>query len=126
MKNEGERFARFLQGLSDYKLAEQITEDRSQPAKSRLEALMSPKDHEMHSRGQLMLMERMLVIVRHLTRKYAEMEQEMREAAEKKSGPTAQAGTSEAKSQYPTIAIASCRKSSSKSSKPARASRVTG
>jgi uncharacterized damage-inducible protein DinB len=91
LKNEGERFARFLEGLSDDKLAEQITEDPSQPTKSRLEALMSAKEHEMHCRGQLMLMERMLGIVPHLTRKYAEMEREMREAAEKKTGRTARA-----------------------------------
>ena len=88
LKNEGERFTRFLEGLSDDKLAEQITEDPSQPTKSRLEALMSAKEHEMHCRGQLMLIERMLGIVPHLTRKYAEMEREMREAAEKKTGRT--------------------------------------
>jgi hypothetical protein len=43
---------------------------------------MSGKEHEMHCRGQLMLM---LGIVPHLTRKYAEMEREMREAAGKKT-----------------------------------------
>jgi len=91
LKDEGERFAGFLEGLSDDKLAEQITEDPSLPTKSRLEALISPKEHEMHCRGQLMLMERMLGIVPHLTRRYAEMEREMKEAAEKNSGKTAQA-----------------------------------
>jgi uncharacterized damage-inducible protein DinB len=91
LKNEGERFAKFLEELSDDKLAEQITEDPSQPTKSRLEALMSAKEHEMHCRGQLMLMERMIGIVPHLTRKYAEMEREMKEAAEKKAGATTQA-----------------------------------
>ncbi len=85
LKTEGQRFAAFLEAMSDDKLAEQITEDPSQPTKSRLESLMSPKEHEMHCRGQLMLMERMLGIVPHLTRKYAAMEQEMKEAAEKKS-----------------------------------------
>lgn len=89
LKNEGERFTKFLEELSDDKLAEQITEDPSQPTKSRLEALMSAKEHEMHCRSQLMLIERMLGIVPHLTRKYAEMEREMREAAEKKAGQTA-------------------------------------
>ena len=53
-----------------------------------LEALMSAKEHEMHCRAQLMLIERMLGIVPHLTRKYAEMEREMREAAAKKAGQT--------------------------------------
>lgn len=91
LKNEGERFTNFLAGLSDEKLAEQITEDPSQPTKSRLESLMSAKEHEMHCRGQLMLVERILGIVPHLTRKYAEMEREMKEAAAKKTGQTAQA-----------------------------------
>lgn len=91
LKTEGDSFANFLDGLSDEKLAEQITEDPSQPAKSRLEALMSAKEHEMHCRAQLMLIERMLGIVPHLTRKYADMEREMREAAEKKSGQKASA-----------------------------------
>jgi uncharacterized damage-inducible protein DinB len=91
LKNEGERFTKFLEGLSDEKLAEQITEDPRQPTKSRLEALISAKEHEMHCRGQLMLIERMLGIVPHLTRKYAEMEREMKEAAAKKAGQTARA-----------------------------------
>lgn len=88
LKNEGDRFTRFLEELSDDKLAEQITEDPGQPTKSRLESLMSAKEHEMHCRSQLMLIERMLGIVPHLTRKYAEMEREMREAAEKTSRQT--------------------------------------
>jgi len=91
LTKEGDRFTQFLEGLSDEKLAEQITEDPGQPTKSRLEGLMSAKEHEMHCRGQLMLIERMLGIVPHLTRKYAEMEREMREVAEKKSRQTARA-----------------------------------
>ena len=85
LKSEGERFAKFLEALPDDKLAEQIIEDPSQPTKSRLEALMSAKEHEMHCRGQLMLIERMLGIVPHLTKKYADMEREMKEAAAKKA-----------------------------------------
>jgi uncharacterized damage-inducible protein DinB len=38
------------------------------PSKSRFEMLMSAKEHEMHHRGQLMLMERLLGVVPHLTR----------------------------------------------------------
>jgi uncharacterized damage-inducible protein DinB len=38
------------------------------PSKSRFEMLLSAKEHEMHHRGQLMLMERLLGIVPHLTR----------------------------------------------------------
>ena len=38
------------------------------PSKSRMEMLLSVKEHEMHHRGQLMLIERLLGIVPHLTR----------------------------------------------------------
>ena len=40
----------------------------SQSAKGRFEMLLSVKEHEMHHRGQLMLIERQLGIVPHLTR----------------------------------------------------------
>jgi uncharacterized damage-inducible protein DinB len=43
----------------------------TQPAtKCRLEMLLSPKEHEMHHRGQLMLIQRMLGITPHLTRDF--------------------------------------------------------
>jgi uncharacterized damage-inducible protein DinB len=89
LQKEGESFTRFLGGLSEEQLAQQVTEDPSQPTKSRLESLMSAKEHEMHCRGQLMVIERLLGIVPHLTRKYAEMERQMKEAAEKKHKQTA-------------------------------------
>ncbi len=38
-----------------------------QSTNSRLEMLLSIKEHEMHHRGQLMLIEQQLGIVRHLT-----------------------------------------------------------
>jgi uncharacterized damage-inducible protein DinB len=38
------------------------------PTKTRFEMLLGAKEHEMHHRGQLMLIERMLGIVPHLTR----------------------------------------------------------
>ncbi len=37
-------------------------------SKSRFEMILSVKEHEMHHRGQLMLIERLLGIVPHLTR----------------------------------------------------------
>jgi uncharacterized damage-inducible protein DinB len=41
----------------------------SEPAKkSRFEMLLSPKEHEMHHRAQLMTFERMIGVVPHLTR----------------------------------------------------------
>jgi uncharacterized damage-inducible protein DinB len=38
------------------------------PAKCRFEMILSVKEHEMHHRGQLMLIERLLGIVPHMTR----------------------------------------------------------
>jgi uncharacterized damage-inducible protein DinB len=37
-------------------------------SKSRFEMILSVKEHEMHHRGQLMLIERLLGVVPHLTR----------------------------------------------------------
>ncbi len=66
----GDQFAAFLAGLSTRTLEETISfPPPIQPAvKSRMEMLMSVKEHEMHHRAQLMLMQRMLGIVPHLTR----------------------------------------------------------
>lgn len=74
LKSEGEKFATFLEGLGDDFLAERVTMPPGAPqaTKSRFEMLMSPKEHEMHHRGQLMLIERMLGIVPHLTRQHEE------------------------------------------------------
>ena len=70
LTREGEAWASFLEGLSDDFLAEQVTmPPGAQPAtKSRFEMLLSPKEHEMHHRGQLMLIQRMIGVVPHLTR----------------------------------------------------------
>ncbi|MEN3337261.1 MAG: hypothetical protein V7647_937 [Acidobacteriota bacterium] len=70
LKEGGEEFAAFLAGLSAPTLAETISfPPPIQPAvKTRMEMLMSVKEHEMHHRAQLMLMQRMLGIVPHLTR----------------------------------------------------------
>ena len=69
LKQRGEETAKWLESLSDDFLAEQFTQPRGEPkTKSRLEMIMSMKEHEMHHRGQLMLIERMLGIVPHLTR----------------------------------------------------------
>ena len=45
----------------------------AEPAtKTRFEMLLSPKEHEMHHRGQLMLLQRMIGQVPHLTRQMQE------------------------------------------------------
>lgn len=70
VRNEGEAYAAWLDGLSEAFLAERVEYPAGmQPAsKSRFEMVISPKEHEMHHRGQLMLIQRMLGIVPHLTR----------------------------------------------------------
>ena len=70
LENDGDRFATFLASLDDQKLSETVGfPPPVQPAtKSRLEMLLGVKEHEMHHRGQLMMVQRMLGIVPHLTR----------------------------------------------------------
>jgi uncharacterized damage-inducible protein DinB len=69
LQEEGERFAGWLDTLNDEFLAEMVTmrPEMGSP-KSRFEMLLGPKEHEMHHRGQLMLVERLLGITPHLTR----------------------------------------------------------
>ena len=70
LKTEGETWASFVEGVSEEFLAEPFTmPPGATPAtKSRFEMLLSVKEHEMHHRGQLMVAERLLGIVPHLTR----------------------------------------------------------
>jgi uncharacterized damage-inducible protein DinB len=70
LEKEGEVWASFLDAASDAFLVESISFPSPTPpaSKTRLEMLMSVKEHEMHHRGQLMLVQRMLGIVPHLTR----------------------------------------------------------
>jgi uncharacterized damage-inducible protein DinB len=74
LKEEGEKFAAFLEGLPESFLTEQVAmPPGAEPTtKTRFEMLLSPKEHEMHHRGQLMLIERMLGITPHLTRQMQE------------------------------------------------------
>jgi uncharacterized damage-inducible protein DinB len=70
LESRGEAFAKALEAMTDGQLAEHVRfpEPIQPPSKSRFEMLLSVKEHEMHHRGQLMLTERMLGIVPHLTR----------------------------------------------------------
>lgn len=74
LHNEGEEFASFLERLPDEALAEEVhLPPHAQPnVKTRFEMLLSVKEHEMHHRAQLMVVERMLGIVPHLTRRMQE------------------------------------------------------
>jgi uncharacterized damage-inducible protein DinB len=74
LKTGGEQYASFLEGLSEDVLGEQVTmPPGADPAtKSRFEMILGAKEHEMHHRGQLMLVERQLGITPHLTRQMQE------------------------------------------------------
>ena len=75
LRAEGEKFASYLESLPESFLAERVMmpPGGAQPlSKSRFEMLLSPKEHEMHHRGQLMLVERMIGLVPHLTRQFQE------------------------------------------------------
>jgi uncharacterized damage-inducible protein DinB len=89
LKGEGERFAAWLETLSPEFLAETYLDPMGQNPKTRLESLLSPKEHEMHHRAQLMLIERMLGLTPHLTR---QMEERQRARAAAQAAPPAAAG----------------------------------
>ena len=81
LRAEGEKFASYLESLPDSFLAERVTmpaapgpqpPEAQMATRSRFEMLLSPKEHEMHHRGQLMLVERMIGLVPHLTRQNQE------------------------------------------------------
>jgi uncharacterized damage-inducible protein DinB len=74
LRSEGEAYAAFVERLDDAFLAERVAmPPGAQPStKTRFEMLMSPKEHEMHHRGQLMLIQRMIGLVPHLTRRQQE------------------------------------------------------
>jgi len=71
LRSGGDGFASMVAGMSPERLAETVAfAPPLQPAqKTRFEMLLGVKEHEMHHRGQLMLIERLLGIVPHLTRR---------------------------------------------------------
>jgi uncharacterized damage-inducible protein DinB len=70
LKAESEKWVSWVEGLSEDFLSQMVRmPEGSVPAqKSRFEMILSVKEHEMHHRGQLMLIERLLGITPHLTR----------------------------------------------------------
>jgi uncharacterized damage-inducible protein DinB len=72
LEEEGDKFETWLLSLSPDLLAETFTDMSEQNPRSRFEHLLGAKEHEMHHRGQLMLMQRMLGLVPHLTRQREE------------------------------------------------------
>jgi uncharacterized damage-inducible protein DinB len=74
LRTEGEKLATFLEQFPDAALAERVQYPAGMqpPDKSRFEMLLAIKEHEMHHRGQLMTIQRMLGITPHLTRQMQE------------------------------------------------------
>lgn len=64
---QGECWCQWVEGLPESVLSEHVRQPGG-ALKTRFEMLVGTKEHEMHHRGQLMLIERLLGIVPHLTR----------------------------------------------------------
>ena len=71
LRSRGDALASWLESLDEAVLVEKVSMPQGN-ARSRLEMIMGVKEHEMHHRGQLMLVERMLGVVPHLTRQMQE------------------------------------------------------
>jgi uncharacterized damage-inducible protein DinB len=71
LKDNGDELARFMESLDERALADTISfAPPIQPAsKGRFEMLLGIKEHEMHHRGQLMLIQRLIGQVPPLTRR---------------------------------------------------------
>jgi len=81
LRSEGDKFASWLESLTPEFLAEKVTEPDGKTSKTRFERFLSAKEHEMHHRAQLMLIERQLGIVPHITRQFQERFAQMKAAA---------------------------------------------
>jgi uncharacterized damage-inducible protein DinB len=80
LREEGDKFAGWLDTLTPEFLGERVTLPDNTSTKARFEQLLGAKEHEMHHRGQLMLIERQLGIVPHLTRQAEEQMAQMANA----------------------------------------------
>ena len=74
LRKDGEKWAAFVAGLWEEFLGNVIPmpQGGTPPTRTRFDMIASVKEHEMHHRGQLMLVERMIGIVPHLTRQMQE------------------------------------------------------
>jgi uncharacterized damage-inducible protein DinB len=74
LTSRGDQFAAFLESLTEADLADSVTfpAGMQPPSKTRFEMLLGAKEHEMHHRGQLMMLQRLLGITPHLTRQRQE------------------------------------------------------
>ena len=85
LRKEGEKWAGFVAGLSDDFLGGVVTmpPGGTPPSRTRFDLIASVKEHEMHHRGQLMLIERMIGVVPHLTRQMQERMAQMQQRQQK-------------------------------------------
>ena len=74
LKANGEKFAKYLESETEADLASTVAAPNA--TKSKFEMLLGVKEHEMHHRAQLFLMERMVGIVPHLTRARQQRQQQ--------------------------------------------------
>jgi uncharacterized damage-inducible protein DinB len=74
LQKEGEIWANFVAGTTEEFLSQIVTfpQGATPPTKSRFELITNVKEHEMHHRAQLMLIERIIGVVPHLTRQNQE------------------------------------------------------
>jgi uncharacterized damage-inducible protein DinB len=68
LKESGERWAQWVESLREDGLSEQVAQPGGIP-KTLFEMILGTKEHEMHHRAQLTVVERLLGIVPHLTRR---------------------------------------------------------
>ncbi|HEY7333640.1 MAG TPA: DinB family protein [Bryobacteraceae bacterium] len=74
-----DQYAGWIDGLTDDFLGQALTMPQGgQPAsRTRFEMLLAVKEHEMHHRAQLMVLERLLGMTPHLTRQFEAMRAQM-------------------------------------------------
>ena len=82
LREDGERWAGWMEQLSDGFLAERVQypAGMTPASKTRFEMLLGVKEHEMHHRAQLMTIQRMIGQVPHLTRQMQERIAQMQAA----------------------------------------------
>ena len=80
LRTEGESFASWLETLTPEFLEQGVTDPDGKTIRSRFDRILGAKEHEMHHRAQLMLIERQLGIVPHLTRQFNERVAQLRAA----------------------------------------------
>ena len=80
LKRSRDEFGDWLETVPESLLAETVTQGDG-TIKTRFQMILAQKEHEMHHRGQLMIMQRMLGGVPHLTRQMQERMAQMQAAS---------------------------------------------